>query len=155
MTDLTPNFNRLQRDFGDYAAFHVTLGNKLCHYLGIPLITLSMLGLLSHIQILQTQGLPIWFSLNGGTLLWVLSFLFYLRLDWRVALPFSVTSLGMYVIGTVLSLATLWVLFIIGWTVQFLGHSVYEKKRPAFYSNLRHLLIGPLWIFDRLIRGRT
>ena len=26
------------------------------------------------------------------------------------------------------------------------SHYVYEKKSPAFYKNLVHLLVGPLWI---------
>ena len=42
-------------------------------------------------------------------------------------------------------------LFVAGWTFQLVGHAVYEKNRPAFLRNLRHLLIGPLWIARELI----
>lgn len=40
-------------------------------------------------------------------------------------------------------------LFVAGWVVQFIGHHVYERKSPAFYRNLTHLLVGPLWILTK------
>ena len=39
----------------------------------------------------------------------------------------------------------------LGWIFQFIGHSVYEKKNPAFFRNFVHLLVGPLWILNDLI----
>ena len=41
------------------------------------------------------------------------------------------------------------VLFVVGWIFQFIGHYVYEKRAPAFYRNLAHLLVGPLWILAK------
>jgi hypothetical protein len=35
--------------------------------------------------------------------------------------------------------------FVVGWVFQFVGHG-YEGKKPAFFTNLVHLLVGPLWI---------
>ena len=35
--------------------------------------------------------------------------------------------------------------------VRVAGHSVYEKKQPAFFRNFAHLLVGPLWILNDLI----
>ena len=40
-------------------------------------------------------------------------------------------------------------LFVVGWIFQFVGHYVYEKRAPAFYRNLAHLLVGPLWILAK------
>ena len=40
-------------------------------------------------------------------------------------------------------------LFILGWVLQFVGHYVYEKKSPAFFRNVTHLLVGPLWILAK------
>lgn len=37
-----------------------------------------------------------------------------------------------------------------GWILQFVGHGVFEKKSPAFLTNVAHLLIGPLWWFTKL-----
>ena len=42
-------------------------------------------------------------------------------------------------------------LFVLGWVLQFVGHYVYEKKSPAFFRNVTHLLVGPLWILAKAI----
>lgn len=42
-------------------------------------------------------------------------------------------------------------LFVCGWVFQLVGHAVYERNRPAFFRNLAHLLIGPLWIARKLV----
>ena len=40
---------------------------------------------------------------------------------------------------------------VIRWIFQFVGHSVYEKKQPAFLENVTHLLVGPLWILNDVV----
>jgi uncharacterized membrane protein YGL010W len=47
--------------------------------------------------------------------------------------------------------SVLWGIFIVGWIFQGIGHAVYEKKQPSFLSNVRHLLIGPFWLFAKWI----
>ncbi len=39
--------SRLAVVFEDYEAYHRTPGNKLCHYVGIPLVACTLVGLLS------------------------------------------------------------------------------------------------------------
>ncbi len=53
-------------------------------------------------------------------------------------------------LGTGATLAMAAGLFALGWAFQLVGHAVYERNRPAFVRNLRHLLIGPLWIARKL-----
>tara|TARA_B100000953_G_C17665015_1_gene306687 strand:- start:116 stop:331 length:216 start_codon:yes stop_codon:yes gene_type:complete len=38
-------------------------------------------------------------------------------------------------------------IFIAGWTMQFLGHKI-EGKKPAFFKDLKFLLIGPAWMLS-------
>jgi uncharacterized membrane protein YGL010W len=45
-------------------------------------------------------------------------------------------------------------LFVFGWILQGIGHSVYEKNSPAFLRNFVHLAIGPLWILAKAV-GRS
>lgn len=139
---------RLSRYFDDYTAFHRNPGNHLCHALGVPLIMFSLLGLLSHWVIgeIRVAELPT-IRINCGILLWALSALWYLWLDWRIAIPFSLFSLGFYWTGHATSLTWLWVAMGVGWAFQLVGHSVYEKNRPALLKNLLHILIAPVWIF--------
>jgi uncharacterized membrane protein YGL010W len=56
-----------------------------------------------------------------------------------------------YFLGAAISFWIHGALFIVGWIFQFIGHSVYEKKQPAFLRNFVHLLIGPLWILNDVV----
>jgi uncharacterized membrane protein YGL010W len=37
-------------------------------------------------------------------------------------------------------------LFVGGWALQLVGHSVFEKNKPAFLSDPYYLLVGPVWV---------
>jgi len=129
--------------FADYAAYHQTAGNKAFHRLGIPLIMLTLLGLLARVPIVR--------PVDAAILLLVVAEVVYLILDWRLALPMLVVSIGFYFLGRWMPLWLNAVLFVLGWIFQFLGHSIYEKRQPAFLKNALHLLVGPLWILNGLI----
>jgi len=143
---------RLRNYFQDYASYHQTPGNRLTHYFGIPFIVISLLGLLS----LITFGLDIsanseYFRIDGGVVLIALAFPIYFFIDWKITPPFILLICGFYFLGRALPTPINWTLFIGGWILQGLGHAKYEKKSPAFFKNFTHLLIGPLWIFSKLI----
>ncbi len=139
----------LARDFRDYEEHHTSLANKLTHFVGIPMIVVCLLGLLRYAGV-SVAGVRIDLAMlvcAGATL-------FYLRLDWRLGLPFAaVAALGYWLSGFI-SLTLLLAGFLVGWILQFVGHAVFEKKAPAFTTNLRHLLIGPLWIFSRFFGAK-
>tara|TARA_Y100001970_G_scaffold283198_1_gene397761 strand:+ start:4890 stop:5141 length:252 start_codon:yes stop_codon:yes gene_type:complete len=40
-------------------------------------------------------------------------------------------------------------IFIIAWIMQFLGHKI-EGKKPAFFKDLKFLLIGPAWMLSAI-----
>jgi uncharacterized membrane protein YGL010W len=140
---------RLAALWADYEEHHRTEGNKWCHVAGIPLIAAGLMGLLA-VEVAQVGGRPVeaslvllvvagaayvWLDATLGSLLVGLTALLYLGmrlLDWRVALG----------------------LFILGWALQFVGHGVYEKRSPAFFKNLVHLLVGPLWVINHVVRLR-
>ena len=37
-------------------------------------------------------------------------------------------------------------MFVGGWALQFIGHWVFEKNKPAFFSDPLYLLVGPIWV---------
>ena len=41
--------------------------------------------------------------------------------------------------------------FVAGWIFQGIGHAVYEKKSPAFFRNLVHLLVGPAYLVNEAL----
>ena len=134
--------------FKDYSAYHQHPQNQAYHFIGIPTIMLTLLGILSVFEL----GVP---GLNLGLVLWLGTAIWYMTLDWKMGLPFSVITLGCYALGNSLmqySPGITIAVFALGWIFQGIGHYVYEKKSPAFYNNIKHLLIGPFWIFAKLSR---
>ena len=133
----------IQSLFADYAAFHQTKGNKWFHRLGIPMIMLTLIGMLTRVVILE--------PVDAAMVLIAASTIYYLTLEWRLGVAMLVVSIAMYVIGRALPMSINVALFVLGWIFQFIGHSVYEKKQPAFFRNFVHLLVGPLWILNDVI----
>ncbi|MBI2712678.1 MAG: DUF962 domain-containing protein [Bdellovibrio sp.] len=144
---------RLEKRFQDYASYHQTQGNQRCHTIGITLIVTSLLGLLSTLRFNTIS--PAELSLlqaDVGIFLSLAAFLWYLFLDWKVAIPFFLVILGLYFMGRAIPSPVNWALFTTGWIFQGIGHAYYEKNSPAFFKNFEHLLIGPLWVFAKLTR---
>ena len=133
--------------FADYAAYHQTRGNKWFHRLGIPMIMLTLIGMLVRVGLFEAGGVRV----DAAMLLIALSTLYYLAIEWRLALAMLAVSIGFYLLGAAMPMWLNVALFVLGWIFQFIGHSVYEKKQPAFFRNFVHLLIGPLWILNDLI----
>ena len=135
----------IQAHFADYGSFHATAGNKVCHRLGIPLIVFSLLGLLAKIDA----------PFDPALLLIAISTIYYVTLSRLLAIVMLVVTTLFWLLAKELPVIPLWVLFVGGWILQGIGHSVYEKKQPAFVRNLVHLLIGPLWIANDLLPARV
>jgi uncharacterized membrane protein YGL010W len=129
--------------FGDYAAYHQTKGNKWFHRFGIPMIMLSLLGLLARV--------PVWRQVTAGIVLIAIAEVIYLALDVRLGILMLIASGLFYAIGAPIPLSVNVAIFIAGWIFQFIGHSVYEHRQPAFLKNALHLLVGPLWILNDLL----
>jgi len=146
----------MRAHFESYEGFHRTDGNRVCHEMGIPLIVVSTFGLLARLEVPGaplTAGLLLW----AVAMLWAATFCFERgRFSWShfsLIAPYGLVTLGLYLAGAAFPVPALRVLFVIGWILQGIGHSVFEKRSPAFFTNLKQLLVGPLWIFGRVFRG--
>jgi uncharacterized membrane protein YGL010W len=135
----------LRAHFNDYAAFHGTPGNKACHYIGIPLIVLTLFTFLSAVPLFVVAG----YTVTLAEVVLALVTLYYLTLDPLLALMMAIVSTGLIVLSRMIPMPAAVALFVIGWIFQYIGHYVYEKKAPAFYQNATHLLVGPLWILAK------
>jgi uncharacterized membrane protein YGL010W len=125
--------------FADYGECHQTLGNKWFHRLGIPLIVLSLLGMAARVP---------WLA----PVLVVAASVYYIVLDRLLGIAMLVVLAILAWIGFLLPFWANGAIFVTGWVFQFIGHAVYEKKQPAFMRNLVHLLVGPLWIVNGVVR---
>ena len=137
---------RAERLFADYADAHRTGGNRACHAVGIPLIVASIVAALAQVRIggewsaaEPAIGLASAAAVAIDPPLGAIFLAFVLACDFgaRAAAP-------VFGRGTVAVAAA--ALFVVGWVFQLVGHAAYEKNRPAFLRNLKHLLVGPLWI---------
>jgi uncharacterized membrane protein YGL010W len=137
----------LREHFADYGAFHATPGNRACHSLGIPMIFFAVLALLGHVPLLEVGG----FTVTLAEPVILAATLYYFRLDAALGAVMLVVSVVLAAAGRFVPLAAAAVLFVLGWVLQFVGHYVYEKKSPAFFRNVTHLLVGPLWILAKAI----
>ena len=142
---------RARRLFSDYALAHTTAGNRVCHMAGIPLIVFSIVFALTRIPVVGAWSaaeiaiLPVTlFAFSIDALPAGLFFSFLAASD-LVARAIASWTSSVFAVGLACGL------FAVGWIFQLVGHSVYEKNRPAFLRNLSHLLIGPLWIARKLI----
>ena len=135
-----------------YAKYHRDKRNILTHFVGVPLILLSIDVLLAKPGI-AILGLTI----TPALLLSLLVGGYYLRLDRGLGLQMAGLLAGLLWASTWLVAVSggLWWLsglglFIVGWVIQFIGH-YYEGRKPAFFDDLRGLLIGPLFVWVELL----
>jgi uncharacterized membrane protein YGL010W len=135
----------LKSHFSDYAAFHATPGNKACHMIGIPLIVLSGFAMLAQLPLVSVAG----FTVTAAEALLLGATLYYLTLDLALGLMMLAVSAALVAAGRQIPFWPALGLFVLGWILQFIGHYVYEKKSPAFFRNVTHLLVGPLWILAK------
>lgn len=142
--------NRFEALWSDYDEHHRSAGNKLCHAVGIPLIVAGLLGLLAAVRLAEAGGWPV----EAAALLLLLALPVYLWLDLRLGTAMIIGSALLYLIARLLPWWLNLGLLVVGWIFQFVGHGVYEKRSPAFFTNLAHLLVGPLWVLNHLLRVR-
>ena len=135
----------------DYAAYHQTRGNVICHFVGIPLIMFGIFSMLQQVHFGSVAGI----SLTAAEVLVLLVSVYYFTLDVRLAIgmliatvliDFAAFAVGDWKIG----LAA----FVFGWIFQGVGHAVYEKRSPAFTKNLLHLLVGPIFLVNEAFHFR-
>ncbi|UXI70537.1 DUF962 domain-containing protein [Tahibacter amnicola] len=130
-----------------YAAYHRDARNIATHFVGIPMIVVSI-GILLARPSLIVAGVP----LAPATLAVVLAALFYLRLDHRFGLVMAALFVGLlWLAHGVAALPTaIWLglgigLFVVGWILQFVGH-YFEGRKPAFVDDLSGFIVGPLFV---------
>ena len=136
----------------EYGESHQNPTNKTVHWICVPLIFFSVVGLLYSIK------LP-FFSLGnmeGNVALIVLGFtlVYYFTLSKSLTVGLLLfTSLCVYLCYFIeqSGFAPLWqvsiTVFVLAWIGQFWGHKV-EGKKPSFLKDLQFLMIGPAWLMS-------
>lgn len=136
-----------------YGESHRNPLNQLIHFICVPAIFFSTLGLLWLVPIGQWLGLDAELAqwVNGATIVGVLAGVFYLRMSIATFVLmlgwFALSVLGVLAIEQV-GWSLLWICvatWVLAWIVQVYGHKV-EGKKPSFVDDLIFLLVGPVFV---------
>lgn len=143
--------------FNEYAVSHQNPTNQIVHYICVPLIFFSVIGLFMTIPtgiIEDTLGLYNPLIENWAVVVSLFISIFYLRLGFWYFLQMLffilLAIVGNFWLGNNVNLlyASL-AIFVVAWIGQFWGHKV-EGMKPSFIKDLQFLLIGPLWVVQKL-----
>ena len=137
----------------EYGVSHQNPINKRVHWVCVPAIVFSLLGVL---WLLPVPGDPP-SGINWATVLIVIAMIYYVVVAPKLAAG-MIVYVGLNIVAILALQATalplLYVymaIFVIAWIGQFVGH-VIEGRRPSFFQDIQFLLIGPLRLLAFLYR---
>jgi uncharacterized membrane protein YGL010W len=136
----------------EYGESHQNETNKAIHWICVPLIFFSVIGLMASIPSGLLQSLfgenP---YANWATIALVVAIAYYSTLSITLTLGMTAfAALCLFIARLISESSTpLWAaslfIFVIAWIGQFYGHKV-EGKKPSFLKDLQFLMIGPAWL---------
>ena len=146
----------IQDWFDKYAEHHQNPVNKAFHWICVPSIFFSLIGLLSLVSFdLDTNIMPFYLQeqMHLGTLLILFGLIFFYRLSPSITIGMAILSAlvlrgvtEMHRMEMNVFQVNLWI-FSIAWIGQFIGHKI-EGAKPSFLDDLKFLLIGPAWLLS-------
>ena len=133
-----------------YTAYHQERRNVLIHVVGVPLITFSLLALLSLWNVFTVGGV----NITAGMIFLAGTLLYYFTLDFIFALVATVFYGALLVaahqlagMGVEYAVGAFITGQLTGWSTQIYGHVAYEGNRPALMNNLfQALFSGPIFV---------
>ena len=135
----------------EYGESHKNETNKLIHWICVPAIVFSILGLLYSIKLPFCVGV---YQLNVGVIISVVVLLYYFSLSASLSvgmfLYLAVCMVLAYLVESS-GIIPLWlfsiIVFVAAWIGQFYGHKI-EGKKPSFLKDIQFLMIGPAWLMS-------
>jgi uncharacterized membrane protein YGL010W len=143
-TDSSPNESAGPRKvdllLAHYGESHQNPRNEVIHFIAIPLIMLSLVGMMFALHPLVAYVFV------------AASMVYYARLSlvflatmlvWSVLTFAIVFAMGRQVLLLCVAI------FIGAWILQFVGHKI-EGKKPSFFEDIQYLWVGPLFVLSKL-----
>jgi uncharacterized membrane protein YGL010W len=135
-----PPVRKIDQLLAYYGSSHTHPTNELIHFAAIPLIMLSLCGLM--------------FALHP----WVAyafiaaSMVYYARLSGVFFISMVIWSAIiialLHAMGSQVLIASI-VIFVGAWIIQFIGHKI-EGKKPSFFEDIQYLWVGPMFVLSKL-----
>ncbi len=142
--------------FDKYAESHQNKTNELIHWICVPSIVFSLLGLVWAIPFPHLEFLGEYATfLNWASFLIAFAMYYYFTLSpvlfflmiWVISLmSFGIVKLEQWQnAGGPQMWVVFAIIFVVAWIGQFIGHKI-EGKKPSFLEDVKFLLIGPIWL---------
>jgi len=131
---------RVDQLIDHYGQSHQNPRNEVIHFIAIPLIMLSLVGMLFALHPYVAYAFV------------AASMVYYARLSWvflaAMVLWSAITLAGVFAMGAqVLPVSV--AIFVGAWVLQFIGHKL-EGKKPSFLEDIQYLWVGPLFVLSKL-----
>jgi uncharacterized membrane protein YGL010W len=123
-----------------YSESHQNPRNELIHFIAIPLIMLSLVGMMFALHPYVAYAFI------------AASMVYYARLS--VVFLITMALLSAAFIGVIFAMGPLVLpvciaIFVGAWILQFIGHKI-EGKKPSFFEDIQYLWVGPLFVLSKL-----
>ena len=135
----------------EYGESHKNETNKLIHWICVPVIVFSILGMLYAVKLPFYMGD---YQLNVGLIISVAVLLYYFSLSASLSVGMFLYLLVCMLLANLIEssrIMPLWlfsiVIFVLAWVGQFYGHKI-EGKKPSFLKDIQFLMIGPVWLMS-------
>ena len=148
--------SKFQQLLDAYGVSHKNKTNKLIHWICVPAIFFSIVGLISVIPFPWNVSIIENISLNWAFIALALVLIYYVSLSISISIGMALFAfLCMFFcnhINTYDYPALIYVgIFVVSWVFQFVGHHI-EGKKPSFLQDIQFLLIGPAWLMHFIFK---
>jgi len=131
---------RVDQLLAHYGESHRHPHNGAIHCVAIPLIMLSLVGLIYAVHPWLAYAFV------------AASLVYYARLSVvfliAMALLSAIGLLAVQSMGTMVLPISVGI-FVLAWIAQFIGHAI-ERRKPSFFEDLQYLWVGPLFVLSKL-----
>lgn len=141
----------LEDQMSIYAAYHQDARNKATHFIGVPMIIISLFIPLAWLRV-EAGG----FAITGAMVFAAVVLTYYFFLDVPLALATSAFTIAFLLgadwlarQGALAGWLGFAVLFVGGWIIQLVGHA-FEGRKPALADNLFQIFIAPIFLCAEL-----
>jgi uncharacterized membrane protein YGL010W len=123
-----------------YETSHRHPVNELIHFVAIPAIMLSLVGMI--------YAAHPWLAYA----FLAASLVYYVRLSMVFTVTMvALTALMLWAVVAMGDRVLPWSIgiFVVAWVFQFIGHKL-EGKKPSFFEDIQYLWVGPLFVLSKL-----
>jgi uncharacterized membrane protein YGL010W len=137
----------LEDQMSFYAAYHQDARNKATHFVGVPMIIISLFIPLAWLRV-EVGG----FAITGAMVFAAIVLTYYFFLDVPLAIATSAVTIAFLLgadwiarQGALAGWAGFAALFVGGWIIQLVGHA-FEGRKPALADNLFQIFVAPIFL---------